>query len=318
MATMTGADADALDRAAHELHRAAEQLRSGRTRVERPLYSAPWHGRGADAFRQEWSSSRQAEILAAAAFLDSAVTVLRRNAEEQRRASSSGEGSSRQSPGGSDTKAELPPELEELRHKLELLGLSISQIKAALDLMLRLAETPGFDLGPFLSTIENLGHIADISNVVGMAGTGLDIVGYVMDFFDGAAKYSNLPFDEMMIAATVTMGVAVAMDAGKKVAGDLVGKGVAAFLLSTGVGAPAAPLAGFVASKVASHFAGEGLDYMDEHFDISGNAAESALEVYRYTKTHDLGDMVVDGLRNTGEAMLDTAADLGDKLTFWD
>lgn len=93
MATLSGADADALDAAANELHKAAERLRSGRARVERPLHAAPWNGRGADAFRHEWSTNRRAEIMAAASFLDGAVQTLRRNADEQRRASGVGAGS---------------------------------------------------------------------------------------------------------------------------------------------------------------------------------------------------------------------------------
>ncbi len=318
MATMAGADADALDRAAHELHRAAERLRSGRSRVERPLHSAPWHGRGADAFRQEWGTTRAAEIVSAANFLDGAVETLRRNADEQRRASAGAERSGVGSrPAAPASDAALSPELERVRLQLELLGLSVDQIKNALELMLALAATPGFDIGPILSTLENLGRIADLSDVVGKVSTGLDVAGYVIDFLDGAAAHSHLPFDEMMVAATVTVGVSVAMGVGTDFAGQLVGKGVAAALLATGVGAPAAPLADFVASRVASFVIGEAVEFADERFDITGNSVEAALDTYRYAKTHDLGDMAYDAVRNTGEAFIDGAAEVGDKLTFW-
>lgn len=322
MGTMTGADAEALDRAADEFARAADRLRSGRARVERNVYAAPWRGRGADVFRQEWSSRRRVELQAAADFLDGAVTTLRRNAEEQRSASEGHGGAAPQTPGGSappgpSTDSDLGPDLDRIRLQLELLGLPVGAIKDALELMLALAATPGFDLGPVLSTLENLGRIADLSEVVGKVSKGLDIAGYAIDFITALGDHSELPFDEMLVAATVTVGVSVGMSMGAEVAGQLVGKAVAAGLIATGVGAPAAPLADFVVSRVASFAVGEGLEYADEKLDISENSVEMALDAYRYVKTHDLGDMAVDVIQGVGEKAVDLAEDLGDAITFW-
>lgn len=323
MASMTGADADALDRAAEEFARAAERLRSGCSRVERQLHSAPWNGRGADAFRQEWNARRRVELAAAADFMERAGTTLRRNAEEQRSASQGSPGATTQmsSDGSGNRQAadsEISPDLERIRHQLELLGIGVGAIDDALELMLALAATPGFDLGPILSTLENLGHIADLSDMVGKVSKGLDVAGYAIEFITALGDHSALPFDEMLVAATVTVGVSVAMSAGAEVAGQLVGKGVAAGLIATGVGAPAAPLADFVVSRVTSFVVGEGLEYADERFDISENTVDTALDVYRYAKTHDLGDMAVDALKYGGDKLLDVAESTYETITFWD
>lgn len=306
MATLSGADADALDAAANELHKAAEQLRSGRARVERPLHAAPWNGRGADAFRHEWSTNRRAEILAAASFLDGAVQTLRRNADEQRRAS--GHDAAQdwrgdvQAPDGMD---DLSPELERIKLELEKLGLGLGAIEDILKMMLALAATPGFDLGAVLSTIENLGRIADVADAVDDIAGAIDVVGYVINFAQSLSDYSHLPFDEMMLAAGVTVGLAVAKDLGAEVAGKVAGFAVTAGLTATGVGAPAGPIAGFLTSKLTSFFVGKGMDIADDKLNISENAVEASLDAYRYLKTHDLGDMALDGVEAVGDKVVE-------------
>lgn len=300
MATLSGADADALDAAANELHKAAERLRSGRARVERPLHAAPWNGRGADAFRHEWSTNRRAEILAAASFLDGAVQTLRRNAEEQRRASALGaafDGPTVCAPSGSD---DDDAELERIRELLERLGMPVSQLSEVLELLKKLAGVPGLDFGMTLSTLENMVNIAK----------AVDMLDKVIDFTKALVDHSHLPPDEMLLAAGVTVAMAAVKAGGAQIAGKFVGGVVSGLLASTAVGAPVAPFAGVLTSKLTSLVVDKGLDYADDQLNISENAVEASLDVYRYLKTHDLGDMAVDIAREGGEVIVDTGKNI--------
>jgi len=92
MSTMTGADADELDRAAGELRQSAQQVGRIRTTVRSQVHSTPWHGRSADRFRQQWDSTYTRSMLDAEHFLREATTTLQLNAEQQRRASGAGGG----------------------------------------------------------------------------------------------------------------------------------------------------------------------------------------------------------------------------------
>lgn len=87
---MSGADADALDQVGVRLERAAGGLRSKADHLRSELHAAPWHGRSADRFRQEFDATYYRSIRSAAQFIDDAKEVLRRNAEEQRVASAIG------------------------------------------------------------------------------------------------------------------------------------------------------------------------------------------------------------------------------------
>lgn len=88
MTQMFGADPDALERVGAELGRVAGEVRSRGRRLQRALNAAPWHGRGADRFRDEFAHVHLRAIEDAASFLDRSVDVLRQNAREQREASS--------------------------------------------------------------------------------------------------------------------------------------------------------------------------------------------------------------------------------------
>lgn len=87
---MWGADVDALDRVGRQLEQSAAALRHKAERLSSELHAAPWHGRSADRFRQDFSAVHVRSIHSAAQFIDDAKEVLRRNADEQRVASGLG------------------------------------------------------------------------------------------------------------------------------------------------------------------------------------------------------------------------------------
>lgn len=99
MCAMTGADADALDRAATRVGEARRDLLGSQVRLTRAIHAAPWIGPSADHFRQSWESEHRRHLSEASLFLEKAVDELRRNAHEQRIASGEFPGSRRAAAG---------------------------------------------------------------------------------------------------------------------------------------------------------------------------------------------------------------------------
>jgi len=84
---MSGADAEELDRVARDLVQLADRFGATRGSTERSLQGAPWHGPGADRFRQRWSAEYARWLMSAEHFLREASRELHDNARQQRDAS---------------------------------------------------------------------------------------------------------------------------------------------------------------------------------------------------------------------------------------
>jgi len=84
---MTGADPLELRRAAAQLEDMAAALDGCSISVHGVLFTAPWHGPGADHFRDLWHGRRRPHVAAAVADLEQAAAALKRQADEQDRAS---------------------------------------------------------------------------------------------------------------------------------------------------------------------------------------------------------------------------------------
>lgn len=85
-----GADADGLEVLGREFGLQARRLRDRQRRVSALLVSAPWSGRDADRFRQEWSRTHRPALERVAAVLEAAAALLATQAAQQRHASNVG------------------------------------------------------------------------------------------------------------------------------------------------------------------------------------------------------------------------------------
>lgn len=89
---MWGADAAELDQLASDIAERAQRIERSTAAMTRAIHSAPWHGRNAERFRQQWDGEYRRALHQAARFLEQGSALLRRNADDQREASSSRDG----------------------------------------------------------------------------------------------------------------------------------------------------------------------------------------------------------------------------------
>lgn len=82
-----GSDAEALEQLSRECGLQARRLRDRQRRVSAVLVAAPWTGRDADGFRQEWSRSHRPQLERVAAGLEAVAAALLKQASQQRQAS---------------------------------------------------------------------------------------------------------------------------------------------------------------------------------------------------------------------------------------
>ncbi len=133
---MTGADADELDRLAHEIDQLASRFAGARTDIDRTLRAAPWHGAGANRFRHQWSGEFARSLVAAEHFLDDAAKALRDNARQQRDASAGPGGGH----GGRIPGTHPGSLLDRLIHILHLEKFIADRGKDALDMVIGVAK----------------------------------------------------------------------------------------------------------------------------------------------------------------------------------
>jgi hypothetical protein len=87
MATMFGADADALDAVGKQMGDAADRLEAIQKLTRSSLYGSPWSGNDAVTFRGDWDGPHTQRLASAADFLRDLRDRLIANAKEQRMAS---------------------------------------------------------------------------------------------------------------------------------------------------------------------------------------------------------------------------------------
>jgi len=85
-----GANPDDLDHLAARFGQAASTVSSIQRSLNPQIMTAPWQGRSAERFRQNWNGQHRRAFTEAIAFLNKNNADLRRNAQEQRNASNAG------------------------------------------------------------------------------------------------------------------------------------------------------------------------------------------------------------------------------------
>ncbi|MCU1498153.1 MAG: hypothetical protein JWM47_2106 [Acidimicrobiales bacterium] len=88
----SGADVEQLEALAREVEDRSRQLARTRATLTSSLGAAPWNGRHAEVFREQWGREHSRALSAAHLFLHQAGETLRINAQQQRDASSAGGG----------------------------------------------------------------------------------------------------------------------------------------------------------------------------------------------------------------------------------
>lgn len=87
MSAMYGMDSGAVEALAREIASAADLLDGIRMSTRSTLYTTPWHGADAAAFRSDWDSAHATRLVGTVNALRTAYTALLRNVGEQRTAS---------------------------------------------------------------------------------------------------------------------------------------------------------------------------------------------------------------------------------------
>ncbi len=322
---IVGADPDDLERMAGRISAAGRQLSLLERRMTSQLYATNWQGGDADAFKSAWNARHRRDIAAAIVWLDEADAALRRNADQQRRASEADGGGGRGSkspelavPTPKESGGPLSDEdLERLRELLDKLGIPVGELGKWTGLIELLAKTPAFNLDQLFGPLEQLSSFQWLSDAAGKASKALDIAGYALDYIEALGAHAGLPFDEMVVAASVTVGVAFAVDAGVDAASKFLGTAVASAAVAGTVTAPVAPLLGWLTSKFAGVALGTAVDFVDDQLGGTDAAVDASLDIYRYAKEHDFNvvAMGVDAVGDAAEAVWDAGTDLvGDGL----
>lgn len=293
MASMVGADAQALEEAAAQLRGAAEELELYSTGLSGLLGSVEWIGQVASDFLGTWSSVHRVRLTSTADFVRDMAVTLDANAADQRQTSdgtgggpggSDDGGDGDGGDGGDDTDGQVPDELQRIKDILK--GLGITLTAAQLDeLMAILDDLPTDQIDDFLEAIDD----SPVLDILGKAGNVLNVAGFIGDAITDFIEHPDLPMDERLIHA----GVEAALKFG---AAEGLDKALTA--IGTAVGGPV----GLILGKGAGFVAGLLFEQADNAFNITENAADVLTEFI----TDPVG--TVEAL---GEAALDTLEDIG-------
>lgn len=293
---VVGADAGALEALASEMRAAADELRRTRQQVNGPVHSAPWHGRSADRFRQQWDGQHQRSLASAAAFLERTGDDLLRQAAEQRSASGA-EGGSIPVPAGPQGQ---PPseEMDRVRRFLEELGLDADQIAAVLG-----------KLGGALSQLKLIADVLDNGAVKGFidaVGNVLDAVEVVTNFLtDLGQSLAEMPMDEALVHAVSETAVRFAVAEGVGAAVQVLTPVIMSVIpvAGTAAGVAVGKVAGWVVNKIVGSAVSDQVDKLDARYNVYDGSADAAVDAYRYLKERDFSptEILKDGLGEAAE-----------------
>lgn len=308
--SLLGADADELERVAHELRAAADELDGHAGSLTGTLRSVAWVGGVATRFGAQWNGAHRPRIAATSQHVRDAAAELDRNAAEQRRASRAAPGA----PGGVEPTPPVPdsrgparsnetgigveadtgtgtggaggsssvgddagsPVLDRLSEVLTTLGVG----RDVLDL---LADHVDLLDGPGVEELVEL--LSDDGFLVVLEGldTVLDVGGVVVDLVTDFVEHPHLPFDERVVHALADAATRFGIDEGTEYAATFLAQAATAALLP-GLGAALAPFAGKAAGLIAEVVVSEIVDLVDGATDFVDIVADAAVEAYRTIK----------------------------------
>jgi hypothetical protein len=311
-AAMVGADAAELERVAHSLRVAADELDGHAASVTTILRSVAWVGGVAARFESEWTGGHRQRLRSTAVSIRTAATDLDRNAAEQRQASRIGDSSAT----GTGSIDRIGGALDRLDVTHELIGVAAELVD---DLADHGAVGRFVDLlthEDFVGFLDGAGHVLDVGTVV---------VDAIADFAD----HPDLAFDERIVHALSDVAVRFGLTEGTEQAAEWLA-GAATAALMPGFGAVLAPFAGGLAGVLADTVMGAVVGAADGATDFVDLAADTAVAAYREAK--EVFGVVADVARAaadvTGDALdladaaaaalVDTGADLVGSLNPFD
>lgn len=294
---MVGADASELERVAHTLRLAADELDGHAASVTTILRSVAWVGGVATRFESRWTGDHRQRLRSTAVSIRTAAVELDRNAAEQRRASRVGDSSA---PGTGD--------IDRIGGALDRLGVAHELIGVAAELVDDLA-----DHGVVGRFVELLTH-EDFVGFLDGAGHLLDAGTLVVDAIADFADHPDLAFDERIVHALTDVAVRFGLTEGMEQAAEWLA-GAVTVALMPGFGAVLAPFAGGLAGVLADTVMGVVVDAADGATDFVDLAADTAVTAYREVK--EVVGVVADVAKAAADVTGDAAGvlfDAGDAL----
>lgn len=292
---MDGADADDLDRVANAMITNAGRMAGTSQRIGRTIHSAPWHGRSADRFRQQWNSQHSRALIDASGFLTKGAGTLRRNAQEQRNASEGTSGALRSIDA---SPAAVAQGMDDVRAALLALGLGVDEVQKLLDL-----------IGPYAKVLKIINLVLKdpaLKEVLGALGHVADGVGLLGNFLTDLGEHAELPFDEAVVHAVAETGARFAVGAGTEAAAQWATTAILG-AVTGGVGAVPGYFVGAAVGFVVGKIVDAGVDAAKEHgVDIYEGSGDVAVTAFRDLKAHDndLGATAMDAAGVAGRAVL--------------
>jgi len=335
-ATLLGADADELERIAHEMRAAADELDGHAGSLTTALRSVAWVGGVATRFGARWDGGHRPRMAMTAQSVRDAATRLDRNAAEQRLASRAGVGSlvgirptapipaplPTQDPsgaepagpshpgdggaGGSSSSVDAPGShvLDRIGEILDVVGVNRDVLDVLAD-HADLLDGPGVDR--LIGILSNDGFLAVLEGLDRVLDVGSTVVDLIGDF----VEHPHLPFDDRVVHALADAGARFGIDQGVEHAATFLAQAATAALLP-GLGAALAPFAGTAAGLIATVVVGEITDLVDGATDFADVVADAAVEAYRSAREAfgvivDAAGVVVDVADAAIDLTVDTA-----------
>lgn len=300
---VVGADADALERLAQMAEGEAAELEDMYRGLSRKLHGSPWEGPAAERFRGRWSGEHGRQVRQAAVFLRESGRGLREQARQQREATGAGGGSI----GWTSPPVTAPgddPDLQawvdQMKKILETLKLPVDKINEILGLL------EAIDPSVRDGIVGLLGGDA-FTSFLGIAGDALGMAGNVLNFVGAFAAHPELPFDEALVFAAGTMAIGFAVDQGVEFVASKLGA-----VLGTAIFPGGGTAAGYVIGHVVGIGLANGIDAIDDRFDLTDKGAMEMVKAYQGAK-----EFVADpgaAIRHLGDDIdhaVDNAVDIG-------
>jgi hypothetical protein len=305
-ASVSGADPEALDRAAAEFRSAADDLERQAVMLTASLRSTMWVGGAATSFVARWDAGHRRGLDTAAAHLRDAAARLGADASDQRRVSAS------PAPvGGSGSWVALSTDgvdPERVHQVLRQLGLARGELDAAAAAAQRIGHSTTADGILDLLTDDSFSSFLDASRHV------IDVGLFATDLLVDIGEHPDLALDEQLVHGVADAGLRLAAGEGVEAGVEFIAGALTAALVPA-LGVVFAPLVSQLAGAVASSLVAEVVAAVDEATDVVDWVADRAVDVYREIKG-TLG-LVVDLLEPVTAVVggtADLAGDVGDWL----
>jgi hypothetical protein len=292
MSTLTGADADELERIARSLRTAADELDGHAGSLTATLRSVAWVGYVASRFESQWNGAHRRHIVSASQSVRDAAARLEHDAAEQRHASrahgSPGAGPAVPPDGGprvpqggnssgSTPDPTRPDVVDRVDDVLERLGVDHDTVGVIADI--------AADLTASGVTDELIGILTDegFVDLLAHAGQVLDAGQFVVDTITDFAENPVLPLDERIVHSLADAAVRFGLDQGMEHAAEFLA-GAATTALLPGFGVILAPVVGNIAGAIAGEVMDVVVDAADDAIDVVDVVADGVVAAYREVK----------------------------------